>query len=332
MDIFIKSFNRVYYLNKCLHSISVYLKNFDGRIYILDDGTPKKYLNAIQDKYPDVIILKSNYYKEKSILIQNKNDNLPKKIPSEFWYNSVKLSSDYCMILEDDLWFTETIDIKALEANSKQENIILLKFFWLANSKLIINSREKVLEKFVLYKPDLRFKNSKVYRLIYAKYNKIWRQTLTFFKLYSKESELNYYSIYSVAGAIYRKDYFLKIWENCSANVDEKEQIINALDFCNRNSVTFGRTKKEIISTGFMSSAFTKKSFQDFSIHDFNSVLNDYWIENRHVFENDLQNDINENEIKHILALKNKSDKYINQWENWVFNFKESYRKIGCKV
>ena len=332
MDIFIKSFNRVYYLNRCLYSINIYLENFSGHIYILDDGTPKAYLDIIKKKYPNIIILKSNDYIEKSTLIENKDNNLPKKIPSQFWYNSIKKSSDYCLILEDDLWFTKKIDIKALETFSKTENIALFKLLWLGNTSVISSKEDTRKDDYILYKPNLPFKSLKIFKLIYAKYNPLWRQILKVLKIYSYKSELRYYSIYSVAGAVFRKDYFLDIWKNSESDVDEKKQLTNALKFYNQHDIKFGRTDTELIKTGFVSSAFTKATYKHFSIHDFNTTLNEYWLQNTNAFENNLDLDISEEDIEGILKVKKKSQDYISEWKDWVSNFKASYRKIGCTV
>ncbi len=332
MDIFIKSFNRVYYLDRCLHSITLFLKNFNGTIYILDDGTPTQYLETIKVKYPEVIILKSNNYRVKSELIEARNYNLPQDLPSQLWYESIKKSSDYCIVLEDDIWFTTEIDITQLEIDCKKECIGLLKLLWIGNKKVIGSKEIKVTNDIVIYQPNLQFKNPFLFSLIYAKYNSLWRKALTVLGLYSREKEFNYYSIYSVAGAVFRKDYFLSIWKNSDEKVDEKKQLKNALGFSNSHRINFGRSKKEFAKTGFVSSAFSKKNYSVFTIHDFNAILNQYWLENMNLFCKDLEFDLNENEIKKILKINQKSDLYIEQWEDWMFNFKEGYRKIGCTI
>ncbi len=72
MDIIIKSLNRPYYLDRCLFSIAKYVTNFNGKIIILEDGTPQKYLDLIQTKYPKIEIVKSAFYDEKSKLLSQK--------------------------------------------------------------------------------------------------------------------------------------------------------------------------------------------------------------------------------------------------------------------
>ena len=71
MDILIKSFNRPYYLDRCIESIKKFAQNQDFKITILDDGTPQKYLDKIQQKHSEITILKSALYDEKSNAIIN---------------------------------------------------------------------------------------------------------------------------------------------------------------------------------------------------------------------------------------------------------------------
>ena len=58
MDILIKSFDRPYYLDRCLKSIEMFVQG-DYSIKILDDGTPPAYLEKILLKYPLVQIERS---------------------------------------------------------------------------------------------------------------------------------------------------------------------------------------------------------------------------------------------------------------------------------
>ncbi len=60
MDILIKSFNRPYYLDRCIQSVKKFVVNSDYKIIVLEDGTPAKYLNKIIEKHPEVRLLKSS--------------------------------------------------------------------------------------------------------------------------------------------------------------------------------------------------------------------------------------------------------------------------------
>ena len=55
-DILIKSFNRAFYLDRCLKSIKTYIIG-NYKVTILDDGTPQKYLDKIQELHEISVII-----------------------------------------------------------------------------------------------------------------------------------------------------------------------------------------------------------------------------------------------------------------------------------
>lgn len=136
IDIFIKSFNRPFYLDRCLKSIENFVSG-NYKITILDDGTPQKYLDKIKQKYSEINILKSKNYSDKNQaiidnLISGKEIN-GFQIPTDLWINAVKNASEYFIMTEEDVWFTNPIDINNLAKKSKQFGISLLKLGWLGN-------------------------------------------------------------------------------------------------------------------------------------------------------------------------------------------------------
>jgi glycosyltransferase involved in cell wall biosynthesis len=136
MDIIIKSFNRPFYLDRCIKSIYQNVSG-DFKIKVLDDGTPQKYLDKIREKYPEAEILLSDSYisKVKAIeenIISGKPIN-GFEIPTKFWYNNVKNSSEYVIVTEDDVWFTQSINLDQLTKDAQKFDIHLLKLGWLGN-------------------------------------------------------------------------------------------------------------------------------------------------------------------------------------------------------
>lgn len=115
MDLLIKSFNRPYYLDRCIQSIYLNVRDNDINIIILDDGTPKKYLDKLTNKYPAIKILKSDLYSEKSKAIVNGDSNVNSKIPIDLWINAAEKASNYFLLIEDDFWFTKPIHLKKLD-------------------------------------------------------------------------------------------------------------------------------------------------------------------------------------------------------------------------
>lgn len=114
MEVLIKSFNRPYYLDRCLASIYRFCEGF-SKIKVLDDGTPENYLKKIQIKYPEVEIVHSSQYQQKNRAIE---ENLQSgkeidgfKIPVQMWKKAVENSTSYFIITEDDVWFTKKVNM-----------------------------------------------------------------------------------------------------------------------------------------------------------------------------------------------------------------------------
>src|SRR5690625_3081042 len=152
--IIIKSFNRPYYLDRCLQSIYKFVKgNF--KIIVLDDGTPGKYLNKIKEKFPSIDIRLSEQYEYKVNAIRENLENGKEidgfQIPTNLWYDAVKEASDYVLVTDDDVWFTQAIDLDEYKSTMKKFDLHLLKLGWLGNQELdlkefkALKSNDKIL-------------------------------------------------------------------------------------------------------------------------------------------------------------------------------------------
>src|SRR5690606_12160154 len=112
MDIYIKSFNRAYLLHRTIASIYHYLNDFDGKIIEL---------------FPDVQIIKSPYYQQKSQDISL--NKVPEKvIPANFWCDEVLKGSEYFILLEDDMWFNQPINYKDFTKDVYDLKLDMIKF------------------------------------------------------------------------------------------------------------------------------------------------------------------------------------------------------------
>ena len=142
MDIVIKSFNRPYYLDKCLQSIVQFVANYNTHsVIVLDDGTPQVYLDKLVEKYPFIILKKSPFYKEKSAycnsVLNNPNTDFIPNIPAEFWRTEIAKCSNYFLLLEEDMWFTTALDLEALLPSENETSWVQMKLYWLSNTELI---------------------------------------------------------------------------------------------------------------------------------------------------------------------------------------------------
>ena len=336
-DIYIKSFNRPFYLDRCLASIEKYVSG-DSKITVLDDGTPQKYLDKIQEKYPNITIKKSDSFDAKNNAIkENLISGKPIngfQIPTQFWIDAVKDASDYFLITEDDVWFTEKINIDELSSICKNLNINLLKLGWLGNFKddKNIDLKENSEKTNATIPKKLILGNEKWMTAFF--YNQLKLYTILY-KLgkVDNETRRKYWALVSILMGFYKKDYWLEIWKNMHGKVDEKRQLINAAVYYKnhqKNPNFVSRTKNEVMKTTFQSSA-TNSYHQygdQFDVNQFNHQINEAWLKGSFDAMQNFPNDFSLDYFESFLD--EKIDK--SEWKNWVQNFKNHYTNIGCKT
>ena len=338
MDILIKSYNRPYYLDRCLFSIQNHVKNNNGKIVILDDGTPQIYLDKIQEKYPEVILLKSNFYEEKVNCTSVGKRPHDYKIPIDFWLEAVSNASENFILIEDDTWFVDTIDLNFVNNEILQNKVMMTKLYWVGNDIINQNKKETILENIVLLQPKLFSIFPAIYYFIFYKFDRLKiRKTLRLLKIHTDKKHLAYYSIYAVAGMIFNKKYFLNLWKNHKNSVDEGLQLYNSVKYYykNKSQIKFARYKKEILKTGFISSA-TNQHKEDFKgnvdMFQFNKIMNEAWYNETFEVINSLPKDIQNDAVLRVLNTSIDSTIQSDDWINWSNDFKNYYIKIGCKL
>lgn len=331
MDILIKSFNRPYYLDRCLQSIYQNVANSDFTIKILDDGTPDQYLQKLKDQYPQITIYKSELYELKSSMISQASSGISEAIPIDLWVEAAQNATDYFLLLEDDIWLTQPIDLQQTEVFLKSRFIFFLKLFWLGNPKLTNGFVTETTENVTTYEPSLFTRNPLLFRIVFKMTRFKIRKLMTFLNLYSTQRMLDYYSLYSVAGVVFKKEYFISLWKNNNNVVDEHLQIQNGLHFWKQHPhMKFARTNTEMAQTGFSSSATNKSYNKALDVFELNRILNDAWFKGDFDVMQNFPQDLDSENIK--LILKEQSTLKIGAWEKWVLQFKNHFRAIGCKI
>ena len=241
-DIFIKSFNRPFYLDRCIASLHQYISG-DFKIIVLDDGTPEKYLDKIHKKYPDTEIRLSENYEKK---IKAIDDNLTSKkeinghkIPTKFWYDNVEKASEYVIVTEDDVWVTEPINVDKLQSQAQKLKVNLIKLGWLGNQKEAENLNINPISENInsaLPKNLMLFPKPLMKAFFYNQFK--------FFTILYKLGRVNhttqrkYWALNSILMGFFRKNYWLEIWKNMDGKVDEKRQLMNASLFYKKTRVT----------------------------------------------------------------------------------------------
>lgn len=337
MEILIKSFNRPFYLDRCISSI---YQNVSGnfKIKVLDDGTPKKYLDKIREKYPNVEIhLSENYEKKVKAIAENLESGKSIngfEIPTKFWYDNVKNASEYVIVTEDDVWFTRPINVDELQVQAKKFNINLLKLGWLGNENekkdLNLNSISTEVES--AQPKDLLLLNKKLMTAFFHNQYKFFT-ILYKLKLVNHKTHLKYWSLNSILMGFYKKEYWLDIWKDMDGKVDEKKQLINASLFYrkNKNNPNFiSRLKTEAMKTTFQSSAtnsYHEYGF-DFDVNRFNHMINEAWLNDEFDAMENFPKDFSLDYFKSFISEKIN----ISEFEKWVQKFRNQYEQMGCNT
>jgi hypothetical protein len=212
MDIVIKSFKRPFYIERLLESIRRYCLGYN-RILIADGGTDKLYENIIMEKFPEVEWFESPSAGKRIISKNylNKNDVSSISLDDDrlnFWRSVIEKSdSKFILLIEDDCWLTEELNLRSFEEILIQRDASFCKLWFSevpqqrfsSQSKLLdhheINNKLSILE----YKPNL-----------------------------SRIDSL--YNYFIMAQAIFSKEYYLAATKNCYVE-DETEQILKAYEF-----------------------------------------------------------------------------------------------------
>lgn len=337
MNVFIKSFNRPYYLDRCIQSILLNVIDVDLSIIVLDDGTNPKYLKRIKEKYPSVEIKVSPFYDEKVAKIENFISHgvviKEMEIPTQFWLSSIeKNKGDHFIVLEDDFWLTEKIDIHTTIKLMGLHNICMLKLFYFGNPRLISGKLINLSPTINEIKPIFFTTNEFLFKkFVLGNPLKFW-SILDRFNV-RNSSKINYYTIYHVAGAIFSKKYYSHLWKDFSGKVNEDAQLIKALSFYNtEKNVKYGVVKQDVLRTSFSSSATNMFEGVDFNPFIYNDILNKAWFNGELDAMSGYPKDLLESDIVKILEKNDNKLASVGEWNKWVNRFKDQYRQIGFKL
>ncbi len=342
VSVFIKSYNRMYYLERCLFSVKKYLIDTNYSITVIDDGTPEVYLNALKTKYPEIQIQKTEFYNQKTSYCSQGLSPKEKHIPINSWVDATKNASEYFLWLEDDIWLTSPISLQPIIAHLKTHNTLFLKFFWLGNPDIIQAKEETpVASNILALTPKLPVWHPFLYKLIFYKFDRFKiRKTFKFLNIHTRKKDLSFYSLYSVAGNIFQKEYFTSLWENHTNNVDEKLQIYNALRFLKNKGLKneknlFFRSQTEWMRTGFCSSASQPKKNRG-KMHSnwmfqLNYNLNELWLHGKFNSIENFPFDFSEKYFEQKLIESKTPYPIIDLWKKWRIHFIKEFEGIGCR-
>jgi hypothetical protein len=253
LNVYIKSFARPFYLDRCIRSVKFNINKYD-KIVILDDGSQSVHLERIRQLHPDVEIRSSGADDGKfELLRQGRFDEIAHRYPSApaFWVREIAADDkEYCLVMEDDAWIVRRLDLPALVHELKHQEALICKLWWGSQAhKIIAKSSCPTGPVIEYYEADCAdFENAR--------------------------------SIWIVAFAIFRRDYWLRCVSRAKRLGDERSQVIAACEFAqSSSSARFAKSQKRAVYQGWIIPARSTSEYYDKGLiqHAYMDVLNDAW-------------------------------------------------------
>lgn len=337
ITILIKSFNRPFYLDRCLASIHEFVEG-NYEVKILDDGTPEKYLNKIKSKYPEVDIQLSEQYHKKIKSIQKNLETRKEidgfQIPTKMWIDAVKNASDFVLVTEDDVWFTKQVNLEEITNQMRTHEIDLVKLGWHGNTNAFKELDTSMISDQLNRSYPKKLFTSNRWVMDLFMHNKFKFFSLLYrLGLVDHYTQQKYWQLNSILMGVWKKDYWLYVWKDVQGRVDEKMQLRNAAVWFHehkKNLNIVAMSREECMKTTFQSSATNSyhKSDLDFDVNYFNHLINETWFNGYFNVMQNFPQDFSLSYFEQFLDEKIN----IEEFEKWVAQFKDLYRNLGAKV
>lgn len=333
IDIYIKSFNRAYYLERCIRSIYQFVSG-SFRITILDDGTPDIYLKHIKKLFPDVEVIKSDNYAEKSYALQQHIEQRANyslnTIPSKFWFREISKASSTFLLLEEDAWITHAINIDEVTNSMVHNNLCILKIGWNGSQNLVTGYKEAISPIAEKIAPKLPLDRNFILTAILTNKFK-FRSLLVKLKIISPSFLLPYYTLYTVTSALFEKNYWLYLWTTSGNRVNEGNQLLQALKWKEHHASNYGKTILEVVKTSFITASLNRFKAVDFDMISLNHYLNEAWLSGKLSWSENFPRDFDVSYLTQFIQAE-EADIYVHKWKSWISLFKKIYRDIDCQV
>lgn len=332
VEILIKSFNRPYYLERCLTSI---YNNVVGEfvIKVLDDGTPSHYLQKIAKAFPDVQIFTSPLYNEKCAAIEKHLNGYQKfslwDIPTNFWIRHVENTSQFFLLLEDDIWLYDKLELQAIVHTMASHKLVMLKIYWQGNQTLNCGKLMPINPLVEQIHPRIPLKS----RIALEANFKI-KSILSRLRLinFDYSCYLPFYSMYTVASVFFDKDYWLYLWQGAGSKIDEPVQLRKALNWYKERGCGYGKLMTEIARTSYITSATNRYPDIEFDLFHFNHQINEAWFQGLLNASENYPNDYSRSYLSSFLNTDTNIKCRPEKWGEWIRRFKKTYADMGCVV
>jgi hypothetical protein len=300
----------------------------------MDDGTPEHYLNKVQQAYPEVQIICSDNHYKKSNLVQDLHaapTKLQQRIPVELWKKCVRKSSTIFLLLEEDSWFTDGMDLNEALYQSTLNHLDIVKLGWNSNPQSIYGAKISLSNSIEEIIPSLPLTNPLLLSVLLKNTFKI-RSILVKTKLLPINFFVPYYSLYTVASALFNKTYWLQLWDSSQQQVNEMNQLMKAFEWSRKSQRHYGKYHKEIIKTSFLTSSNPSGNVNGFNINLVNHYLNKAWLNDRLDTMMNYPSDFSTAYLKNILSREGAPANILLKWQAWINWFKIMNQNTGNKI
>jgi len=306
MNIYIKTFNRPFYLDRCLRSLKRHAKRY-GEIRVMDDGTLTRYKTLLRELHPDVVFLQSNADDDKfALLKQQRFDEIRQRYddPAAFWVRTARAEpGDYLMVLEDDTWLVADLDLAHVASLLARTGAVLLRLHW----HMLTTGRERVYYQEPLgadltadfFMPDFRVDHA--------------NKTINVFDLFM---------IWQSSMAVYHRDFYILCQDKVDHYMNEHWQVKRAAEWMMENPSErrslFAKTNRAIVHQGWTIPARSEPTYYQEGLiqHVYMECLNEAWYRGELDSQESLPLDFSEHYIVDLLR-RNLDDGAIAQWLKW---------------
>lgn len=316
-NIYIKCYSRPLYVDRCIRSIRMHVRNH-GDIILLNDGMGEQYVERLQRDHPDLILRQSPKLRAGIVATpanqafqerRSKFRELDYLDPVHFW--CAEIGSDagpYCLIIEEDCWFTEIIDVAAL-AEEMAKNRILAASMMYENVNYAASRRtlQEILNFWIteegrrieVFKPRLS-----------PKWSRSWTEG---------------YRVFPIANCLISTDFWTNSYEGNLHWTNEHHALIKALRFWEIGLDRGIEFRFANVAGGVIRHCTTSTSRTDaggsgitstVDTQVLNDAMNELWISGQLSSLTGFPNDIGVDTLVEALRLSVPASQ-IDAWEHW---------------
>ncbi|RZJ95458.1 MAG: glycosyltransferase [Hymenobacter sp.] len=335
MDIIIKSFNRPYYLERCLRSIYQFAQG-EFQVRVLDDGTPPEYLARIQELFPEVAMFTSARYEAKVAALRahvaGERPFDQRTIPTDLWHAHVAAGSEVFLLLEDDIWLTGPVQLDEVARQMTSQHLDLVKISWLGNDQVITGKKVSLGEQLEEIIPHIPLASELLVLDRFGMRSALKRLGLLRLIRNDFRLQLPVYTLYGVASAFFSRAYWLFLWDDKQSRVDEVQQLQKAGQWYRHRGGRYAKSRVELTKTSFITSTTNMYKGVNLDIFAFNQRLNEAWLRGQLDVMQNFPQDFAPAYLGGFITASGDPRTTIGEWMKWIERFKAQYIDFGCKV